>query len=71
MMPERWEKIEQLFHSAAERTGEERAAYLEGACAGDAVLRQEVESLLAQDASGRILNLSVGALAAGVPVADA
>ena len=46
-MTERWEKIEQLFHSAAERNGEERAAYLEGVCAGDAELRREVESLLA------------------------
>ena len=47
MTPERWEKIEQLFHRAAERTGEERAAYLQSACLGDAELRREVESLLA------------------------
>ena len=44
---ERWERIEQLFHSATERTGEDRAAYLERACVGNAELRREVESLLA------------------------
>lgn len=55
MTPQRWERIEQLFHSAAERTAEERAAYLEVACAGDAELRREVESLLAHDGAKGLL----------------
>jgi eukaryotic-like serine/threonine-protein kinase len=44
--PERWLRIEQLYHNALERTSEERAGYLEAQCAGDQALRAEVESLL-------------------------
>jgi eukaryotic-like serine/threonine-protein kinase len=50
MKPERWQQIDQLFHSALEREPEERAAFLDQACDGDEVLRREVESLLAADA---------------------
>ena len=46
-MPERWQKIAECYHSALEREGDNRAAYLQQACAGDDALRQEVESLLA------------------------
>jgi hypothetical protein len=49
MTPERWRKIEQLYHSAREREGNQRAAFLKEACAGDEALRREVESLLAQE----------------------
>jgi hypothetical protein len=48
MTPERWQKIEQLYHAALECEENQRAAYLKAACAGDGALRQEVESLLAQ-----------------------
>jgi eukaryotic-like serine/threonine-protein kinase len=48
MRPERWEQVEQLYHAARARTGGERSAFLDAACAGDAALRREVESLLAQ-----------------------
>jgi serine/threonine protein kinase len=52
MTPERWQKINELFQSASERPADERAAFLDAACAGDTELRQEVESLLAcQDAA--------------------
>lgn len=47
--PDRWETIQQIFHDAAERPAEERAAFLDRACAGDAGLRAEVDSLLASD----------------------
>src|ERR1700722_17158309 len=46
---DRWQRIEELYHSALQRDGSERAAYLQHACAGDEALRQEVESLLAHE----------------------
>ncbi len=46
MNPERWQQIDQLFHSALERHGGERVAFLAQACVDDERLRQEVESLL-------------------------
>lgn len=47
MTPERWQRIEALFHAAAELDTGERVALLDEACAGDRTLREEVESLLA------------------------
>src|SRR6266581_1043820 len=46
MMPERWQQLDRLFHSALERAPEERAAFLDQACAGDQQLRREVEVLI-------------------------
>jgi serine/threonine protein kinase len=51
MSPSRWQQIEAIYHAALERAPDERAAYLDQACANDAELRREVESLLAQDLS--------------------
>jgi serine/threonine protein kinase len=47
MTPERWVQVKELFRSALERKPEERAAFLDSACAGDPTLKAEVESLLA------------------------
>lgn len=47
MQAERWAQIEEIFQSALDRAAEQRAAFLESACGGDAVLRKEIESLLA------------------------
>lgn len=56
MTPERWAHVRQLFDNALERPRGEREAYLTSACAGDAALRQEVETLLASyDDSTRFL----------------
>src|SRR5882672_11291872 len=52
MTPERWEKIEQLYHGAQEHEGSQRVAYLREVCAGDDALRREVESLLEQEKRG-------------------
>ena len=49
MTPERWKKVEQLYHAALEREESQRAAYLHEVCAGDNALQREVESLLAQE----------------------
>jgi eukaryotic-like serine/threonine-protein kinase len=47
MQPERWRRVEELYHSAMEQDEAQRAAFLESSCAGDEALRVEVESLLA------------------------
>src|SRR5260370_22152987 len=47
MKPERWGRIESIFHKALEVEETRRAAVLEESCAGDEDLRREVESLLA------------------------
>src|SRR2546427_612655 len=71
MTPERWQKIEDLFQSARNRTSvAERAAFLDGACANDAELRAEVEGLLvAEDSAGSFINTSAMKIAAGM-IAD-
>ena len=52
MLAERWRQIERLYHSAGELSPEARRAYLETAT-DDEALRQEVESLLANDAPAK------------------
>jgi serine/threonine protein kinase len=48
MAPDRFARIESVYHAARARAPEERAAYLADACGTDEDLRREVESLLAQ-----------------------
>jgi len=47
MKPERWSKIESIFHKALEADECRRSSVIEESCAGDAELRREVEALLA------------------------
>lgn len=49
MTPERWQQVKTLLAAALERPAAERAAFLNEACASDASLRAEVESLLAYE----------------------
>ena len=49
MATDRWKKIEEVYHTAREREESQRVAFLNKACAGDEVLRQEIESLLAEE----------------------
>ena len=51
MRPERWRKVEELYHAASEREPSQRAAFLLEACQGDDELKSEEESLLAQEPS--------------------
>ena len=44
-----WPRVKALFLAALDRPPAARAAFLDGACAGDAALRQRVEALLAAD----------------------
>ena len=50
MTPDRWEQVQALFYNALAQPPEARVAFLDTACAADAGLREEVESLLAADA---------------------
>src|SRR5262245_47884317 len=72
MTPERWRRIEELFQAARQRTtAGERAAFLDGACLGDAKLRAEVEALLAaEDSAGSFINNSAMKVAAPMIAAD-
>jgi len=47
MNAQRWQQVNDLFHSAVERAPDERAAFLNEACRGDESLCREVKSLLA------------------------
>jgi len=46
MKPDRWQQIDALLQSTLEQRPEDRMAYLDSACAGDAELQGEVQSLL-------------------------
>jgi serine/threonine-protein kinase len=49
MRQSRWRRVKEVFHGALEREAGERPAFLDRACAGDGMLRCEVESLLAAE----------------------
>ncbi len=46
---ERWGQISRLYQEALERDSLGRAAFLNEVCAGDAALREEIESLIAHE----------------------
>jgi hypothetical protein len=46
MTPERWKRIEALYHAARSQPPAGRAAFLADLCRDDEPLRREVESLL-------------------------
>ena len=67
MPSERWQRIDQLFHSALERSEGERTALLAQACAGDDQLRREVESLLdSHEQATSFIEVPAGDAAAGL-----
>ena len=51
MDADRWQQITRLYHEALERPVDQRDAFLDACCQGDNVLRGEVASLLAHEAS--------------------
>ena len=65
MTPERWQKVEELFHAALSRPLEEQSGFLNEACVGDESLRREVDDLLACD---RAPDGSLTGIASGVAV---
>jgi serine/threonine-protein kinase len=52
MDPERWNRIRQVYETAADLTGDARERALREACAGDETLLHDVRELLALDAGG-------------------
>jgi serine/threonine protein kinase/predicted ATPase len=71
MTPERWQRIKELFHAAAELGPSERVAFLDANCAGDAEARAEVESLLAADErEGEFLHGTPARVAAALLVGE-
>ena len=59
MDPARWQRIEELFHSAESLGALERDRFLTDACGGDHDLRQQVENLIASSQTG-VLEEAVG-----------
>jgi serine/threonine-protein kinase len=51
----RWDRVQTLFHGAADLPPSEQRAYLESQCAGDRTLITDVLSLLEEDARGSSL----------------
>jgi serine/threonine-protein kinase len=66
---ERWLRVKEVFSAALERAPAARAAFLDEACgAGDALVRREVEALLAaHQASDRFLETPAAAVAPPTP----
>jgi non-specific serine/threonine protein kinase/serine/threonine-protein kinase len=61
-MPEQWPRVKEIVAEALEREPQGRQAYLDEACAEDAPLRVEVESLLrAYDESDRLFDVEATA----------
>jgi serine/threonine protein kinase/Tfp pilus assembly protein PilF len=63
---EQWQRVKELFEAALERGPAERSAFLAQACAGNDLIRQEVESLLAaHEEDSTFMNTPVGNLLVG------
>ena len=56
MTPDRWQRVSDLYERAIERPPEERHRFLAELCADDATVREDVESMLAQDERGSPLD---------------
>src|SRR5712672_3802961 len=67
MTPARFQTIEEIFLTALEQKPDQVSAFLDTACEGDAVLRREVEALLASDQrAGQFIETSSVGLATKV-----
>jgi serine/threonine protein kinase len=67
MTPERWQQVREVFDRAVALPSEERTAYLAAACANDADLRNEVESLLFSDGEAGVGFLNTPVLDLSLP----
>jgi serine/threonine protein kinase len=73
MTPERWRRLQDIFHGAEGLDPAEQRRYLDDACAGDAELRQEAEALIASsgeaaDLPDQVRQAAAAALGSGPPV---
>jgi predicted Ser/Thr protein kinase len=60
MGDQRWRRIEEICHEALARSPDERAVFVREACAGDAALCVEVESLLTNQSRADALGSGLG-----------
>jgi hypothetical protein len=60
MQPDRWQRIKDIFGSAVECAPEAREQLLDRACAGDAELRAEIDSLLAAHETSCVIDRPAG-----------
>src|SRR5438309_10112464 len=71
MNAETWEQLKSLFHSALEVEKNQRAAFLDQACDGNAELRGRVERLLVSHEEAGSFLISPALLDSGIsPLAD-
>ncbi len=71
MSDSRWQRIEEIFHQAAELAPKARPDFLDQVCGGDEALRKEIESLLAHDAEeGGTLAKAVAEAGVGAGIMD-
>ncbi|MCI0447778.1 serine/threonine protein kinase, partial [bacterium] len=60
MTPERWQRIEEIFHQAVEMSPEARELFLDESCKTDPSLKQEVKLLLAHETGDSIQQAVLG-----------
>jgi eukaryotic-like serine/threonine-protein kinase len=67
MEPNRWRRLEDIYHAALDKSAALRPAFLAEACGDDEALRHEIEALIAHSESdGGLLDRPPVAIAAGV-----
>src|SRR6476646_9149300 len=67
MQPDRWQLIDRLFHETVNLNRDERSQFLVQACAGDELLRKEVEALVAShESADNFIEAPASALAAAL-----
>jgi len=52
MIPQRWQQVKDVLQDALELPIQQRETFLDSACHGDQILRQEIESLLVEEKRG-------------------
>jgi tetratricopeptide (TPR) repeat protein/tRNA A-37 threonylcarbamoyl transferase component Bud32 len=63
----RWDRIQTLFHEAADLSGDRRDVFLQDACRGDKALLAEVQAMIEEDIRGAsLLDRGVAGLAHGI-----
>ena len=65
MTPERWARVEELFHAAYARPTGERAAFLATSCGEDETLRRAVEALLNESSHDGFLDAPTFTMSVG------
>ena len=71
MTPEFYERVCQICYDALQHKAQERSGFLDRACAGDASLRKEVETMLAHEGSVESFLATPALIVAASQLADA